>query len=196
MTKQKIATALIVFLLLLPLFLFADDPETTVGTTAGLNLSMTISGESTIKITDGTHSTLTTTEFDAATTSADYTVVGKARANDVAFVHVKTNKHSNFSITMTATPLTVSGSTSKIDYIVYLDSDSVYYSTKASSNSSNVLTDGHSNGNGTNNGNGYAYGNALKVFSYGVDVDLDDDTYEAALENTYNGTVTFNYSAS
>jgi hypothetical protein len=192
MTKQKKATALIVFLLLLPLFVFATDP----GTTAGLDLSLTISGESTIKITDGTHSSLTTTEFDAATTSVDYTVVGKARINAVAYVHVKTNKHSNFTITMTATPLTVSGSTSKIDYVVYLGSDSVYYSTKASSNSSNVLTDGHGNGNGNGNGNGYAYGNALRVFSYGVDVDIDDDTYEAALENTYNGTVTFNYSAS
>jgi hypothetical protein len=177
---------------------FATDTENPEN--ALLNLSATIQGESNIKITDATLSTLTSDQFDAAASYAQYTILGSTKTGPIAYVHVKTNKHTNFSITMTATALTSANNSSKIDYTAYLDEDdnNVTYTTNASSNTNNVLTDGHGNGNayGIANGNGWAWGNALQIFSYPVAVDLDDASYEAALEDTYTGTVTFNYSVS
>ncbi len=96
---------------------------------------------------------------------------------------------------MTATPLIQAESSSRIDYTVFLDS-SYHYDTKSSENNQNILTDGNQ-GNGTTDpfpGNGYAYG-LLRVFSYPVSIDLEDLSYEAALEGTYGGTITFTYTS-
>lgn len=194
--KKFLSIATLMAILFSPsLFAIANTGSSDVG----LILSATIQGESKIKITDGTHSSLTSSEFDAATTSTQHTLVGSGKTGAIAYVHVKTNKHSDFSITMTATPLTSVNNSVKIDYTVYLDEgkNDVTFTTNAASNTNNVLIDGHGNGNAygivNGNGNAWAWGNAQKIFSYPVAVDLDDASYEAALEDTYSGTVSFNY---
>ncbi|AEV29190.1 hypothetical protein SpiGrapes_1378 [Sphaerochaeta pleomorpha str. Grapes] len=192
---KRLFAIIVSIAILCSLSLFAADGTATTSS-AKLTISATIQEESNIKITDATHSSIDRKDFDSVTPFTKYVILGSGKTGVIAYVHVKTNKHSNFTITMTATPLTSENNSAKIDYTVYLDegTNDVTFTTNASSNTNNVLTDGYGNGHGNDNGNGNGWGH-LKVFSYPLAIDLEDTSYEAALEDTYSGTVTFNYAS-
>jgi hypothetical protein len=151
---------------------------------ANLNLSTTISGINYMKLTEAefnptTPSTSLYTQAEANATTE--TISSSAATGTIAWLSILTNKRTGFTVTLSATPLkssTNSSNTYTIDYKVTCGTASVYTNGTAGTPTITVSSI-----------------TGLSAFSYAVSADLDDAQYDAALEDTYTGTVTFTYTA-
>ncbi|AEV29187.1 hypothetical protein SpiGrapes_1375 [Sphaerochaeta pleomorpha str. Grapes] len=149
---------------------------------AELNLSTTISGINLMKLTTDQFNPATPslTLFNNAPDNETTEVVSSAAdTGTIAYLSILTNKRTGFTVTMTAEALDSAtvGNDFLINYVV----------------TAGTATYDTSNGSGTNTitvNSGIA---GLTAFSYPVSVDLNDTEYDAALEDTYTGTVTFTY---
>ena len=156
----------------------------TLPTPAQLNLSTTISGVNLMKLTTDQFNpgTPSIALFDSATANEATEVVSNAAdTGTIAYLSILTNKRTGFTVTMTAEALDSAtvGNNFLINYVVTAGTAS--YDT--------------SDGTGTNTITVNSGITGLTAFSYPVSVDLNDAEYDAALEDTYSGTVTFTYTA-
>lgn len=176
MKKNIIAALLIAIVATVGLFAAGPAP-------AELNLKTSISGLNKMKLTKAEYAPATTSvsSFDQAEANeATEEVASAADTGTIAWLSILTNKRTGFTVSMTATSLTsdTEGNNFSIDYVVTAENAS--YDTAASTNSGNAIT--------VSSGI-----TGLSAFSYPVSVDLDDTDYDAALEDTYTGTITFSY---
>jgi hypothetical protein len=178
--KKSIVTALLVAAFAAS-SLFAMGPgasSTTTDSSAELNLSTTIAGINEMKLTV---SEVTTSDFATATANGETETVSlDTDGNTLAYLSVMTNNRTGFTVGIGATAL--ASETEGNDYVINYtlscgDSASIDTSTQSKASVSKDSID------------------ELSAFSYAVSVDLDDDEYNAALEDDYTATVTFSYTA-
>jgi hypothetical protein len=174
--KKKI-TAILLVAIIASFGLFATAPSP-----ADLNLSTTISGINLMKLTEATFnpSPASVSAFNTATANATTeTVSSAADTGTIAYLSILTNKRTGFTVTMVADALaseTVDNNYS-INYVV--TAGTATYDTSDGSGTNTIIVNSDITG--------------LKAFSYAVSVDLNDAEYDAALEDTYKGAVTFTY---
>jgi hypothetical protein len=176
---KKSITAILIVAIIATASLFA----TTAPSPADLNLKTQISGINMMKLTKNifSPSPASVSTFNSAEANETLEEVSSStNTGTIAYLSILTNKRTGFTVTMSAAALTpaTDGNTFSIDYVV--TASSATYDTAAETNTSNTIV--------VNSGI-----TGLSAFSYPVSVDLDDTDYDAALEDTYTGTVTFTY---
>jgi hypothetical protein len=174
---KKNITAVLLTAIIASFGLFAAAPSP-----AELNLSTSISGVNLMKLTEATFnpSPASVSAFNTATANAPTeTVSSAADTGTIAYLSILTNKRTGFTVTMVADALAsaTEGNDYSINYVV--TAGSATYDTSDASGTNTITVNSGITG--------------LKAFSYAVSVDLNDSEYDAALEDTYTGTVTFTY---
>jgi hypothetical protein len=174
--KKKII-ALVLVTLIASFGLFAALPSP-----ADLNLSTTISGKNLMKLTKTEFAPSPASEnaFNTAVANEATEVVSSAAdTGTIAYLSILTNKRTGFTVTMTAEALDSAtvGNDYLINYVV--TAGTATYDTSDSSGTNTIVVNSGITG--------------LSAFSYAISVDLNDAEYDAALEDTYTGDVTFTY---
>jgi hypothetical protein len=174
--KKKII-ALVLVTLIASFGLFAALPSP-----ADLNLSTTISGINLMKLTEATFnpSPASVSAFNTATANATTeTVSSAADTGTIAYLSILTNKRTGFTVTMTADAL--AGENVDNEYLInyVVTAGTATYNTTGGTGANTIVVNSGITG--------------LSAFSYAISVDLNDAEYDAALEDTYTGDVTFTY---
>ncbi len=185
MKKNLIA---ILIIALVSVGLFADDPVTPATATDSFTVTTSIGGINNMKVTTTAVGTDDKT-FDDLSDFSTYEIEDADDLNPstaIAYLSTQTNNRNGYKISLTVTAMKstpTSGAVSYINYTIFLAGD----------------TDGQTTANGTakTKSDVIQQGALTKLTekSYPIKITVDADEYAAAVEGTYTGTVTFNYTA-
>jgi hypothetical protein len=172
MKKSIIVSLLVAILASVSAFASVADE-----TSATLDLSTTIDGINEMKLT--TSEVTTSGFYDAESNGDTETVSLDTDGSTLAYLSVLTNNRTGFTVGIGASALAsdTEGNEYVINYTLSCGDASIDTSTESEASVSEDSVD------------------KLSAFSYAVSVDLDDDEYNAALEDEYTATVTFSYTA-
>ncbi len=190
MKKNLIA---ILIIALVSVGLFADDPVTPPATPAdaSFNVTTTVAGINLMKITQAAFSGTTKDAFTGANAYAgELKVTTSGPQTFDAYISTLSNSRAGYKVTMSATAMksTVTVGQSSVDALIH-------YTVTA--NSQSVDTSGKSGGPGAgekviiNTLTGGLGG--VAPASHQISLTVDKDTFDAAVEGSYSGTVTFTW---
>lgn len=181
--KKNLIALLIVALVTVGLF--AADPVTA---NDSFTVTTSISGINNMKVT----TTAVGTDGKTYSQLADFSNYAINSASDlspsapIAYLSTQTNNRNGYKISLTVTAMKstpTSGAVSYINYTIFLGADTVGQKTDdgTAKTKSDVIEQGALGG--------------LTEKSYPIKITVDADEYAAAVEGSYTGTVTFNYTA-
>lgn len=178
--KKFIIAALLV-LTVFTASIFADNPSP-----ASFDVTTTIGGINLMKITAAEFTGTTLAAFNSASAfSGSLPVNTSGTQTFSAWLSTISNRRTGFTVSMVATPMTSSVDTlanAYIDYTVSVNSES--FSTNGATTpvaAVNVIEVTSLAG--------------LTAHSYPIGLTVDANTFDAAVEGSYTGTVTFTYTA-
>ncbi len=176
--KKNIAVVLMIMVVSM-IGLFA----TVAGdTTATFDVSTSVTGLNYLAITNGEFTGTTLADWNTYNTAnaATGATLASATAADVAYLNVLNNNRSGVSVYMQASEMSTTNTSYVLDYTTTVNG--VAFDTSSDSGFVEIVTAAQS-----------AATSGLFMESYAINVDIDDTTYDNAPEDTYTGTITFNF---
>ncbi len=176
--KKKITIALAITLILSVGLLFADNPAP-----ASFDVTTNVAGINRLKITTAAFSG-NPSQFDAADAFTSLVIESAGAQTFSAYLSTLSNNRQGYTVSMGATAMTseVSGqATSYINYTVSANGSSVATNGATAVPAVTVIDQGPLAG--------------LSSQSHQIALSVDQESFDAAVQGSYTGTVTFEYAA-
>ncbi len=176
--KKKITIALAITLILSIGLLFADNPAP-----AFFDVTTNVAGINRLKITTAAFSG-NPSQFDAAAAFSSLTIESSGEQTFSAYLSTLSNNRQGYTVTMGATAMTseVSGqANSYIDYTVSVNGTSLETDGSTAVTEVTVIDQAPLAG--------------LSSQSHQISLSVDQESFDAAVQGSYTGTVTFEYAA-
>lgn len=178
MKKNIIAVLLVIALSTVFIFAATNPPATS------FDVSTSVSGINKMKITTAAFTGTTPSSFNSATAYTGPLAVTAAGSQTFsAYLSTMSNNRVGYKVTMSATAMssTVSSATAYINYTVGVNSQSLTTAGATVATPVEVITVASLTG--------------LSSQSHAISLSVDQVSFDAAVEGTYTGTVTFTYIA-